>query len=418
MLLIATLLWVPASDAKHKTKDAPPPVRASQQPMCTLLTDKLGFGPPGEIYLGEHYSFVSLDFLDEDRVLFTFRVPGLYHRDPNKSPDETERHIRAVVLHIPDGAVESEAMWTVHDYGRYLYMLDGGQFVLRDRDTLSLGDDSLRVKPWLHFPGPLAWVELDPTRQFLVTSSHETSSEPQKSGDVASLPTAEGDVTSGDISIRQESGSKSDLILRILRRSSGQVMLFSRIRSLVHLPVNGEGYLEPLRSSGIQWLLNLDSFTGGSTRVGAIDSSCVPGFDFLSTHEFVVSACSNSGARGIVAMTTDGRHLWHFVDSDTSVWPMMTPSQSGLRLAREILRANHPVNAHAPVDAEDIERQEVAVFDAATGKVALHALASPVYDGGGNVALSPSGRRVAIIMDGEVQIFELPDAPELPAPKP
>ena len=414
MLLTAALLLVTASEASHKPKD-PPPVRASQQPLCTILTGKLGFGPPGEIYLGENYSFVSLDFLDEDRVLFTFRVPGLFHRDPNGTTDETERHIRAVVLHIPDGAVQSEAMWTVHDNGRYLYMLDGGQFALRDRDKLSLGDASLRLKPWLQFPGPLVWVELDPTRQFLVTSSREASSEPQIAGNIPSPSTAQVDVTTGNISVRQEA---RDLTLRILRRSSGQVMLLSRVHSVVHLPLNGEGYLEPLRSHGMGWLLNLDLFTGGTTHIGEIDSSCVPGFDFLSAREFVASVCSKSDARGIVAMTTDGRNLWHFVDSDTSVWPVLIPSQSGLRLARETLRANHTVNAHAALDAEDIERQEIAVFDAATGKIVLHALASPVYDAGGNVALSPSGRRVAIIMDGEVQIFELPDAPELPAPKP
>jgi len=62
--------------------------------------------------MGQRFSFVSLDFLDEDRLLFTFRVPGLIHRDAGEGE---ERQIRAVVLELPAGAVEAEALWTVHD---------------------------------------------------------------------------------------------------------------------------------------------------------------------------------------------------------------------------------------------------------------------------------------------------------------
>ncbi len=34
--------------------------------------------------------------------------------------------------------------------------------------------------------------------------------------------------------------------------------------------------------------------------------------------------------------------------------------------------------------------------------------ASPILDGGGNVAISPSGKRVAVLNAGAIQVFELP----------
>jgi len=34
--------------------------------------------------------------------------------------------------------------------------------------------------------------------------------------------------------------------------------------------------------------------------------------------------------------------------------------------------------------------------------------ASPVLDGGGNVAISPSGKREAVLNAGAIQVFELP----------
>jgi DNA-binding beta-propeller fold protein YncE len=52
----------------------------------------------------------------------------------------------------------------------------------------------------------------------------------------------------------------------------------------------------------------------------------------------------------------------------------------------------------------------VKVFDAADGKVALEAPVSPPLDAGGNVAISPSGRRVAILNAGTIQVFDLPSA--------
>jgi len=79
---------------------------------------------------------------------------------------------------------------------------------------------------------------------------------------------------------------------------------------------------------------------------------------------------------------------------------------------------SHDVNAFAPLGTDDIKGQDVQVFDAATGKLALRAQANPVFDAGGNVAISPSGRRVAIIMAEGIQIFDLPQAPPLPADAP
>ena len=417
-MIFAAALFVPtASAARHKPAADPPPARSSQPPAATILTGPLGFAPPGEIYLGMHYALVSLDFLDEDRLLFTFRIPGLFRRDPSGNADETERHIRAVVLHIPDGAIQAEAIWTLHDYGRYLCMLDAGQFAVRDRDTLSLGDASLQLTPWLHFPGPLLAVEFDPSRQFLVASSRESTSTPAISGEVPSPSTAQAAVTTTDGSAPTTTAPKPDLTLRILRRSTGQVMLVSRVRSVVHLPLNAQGYIEPLRSRGNQWMLNLDYFTGGTTRLGVVDSTCIPGLDFLSARQFVASVCNNSDARAFVGLTSDGRRLWQVSAPDAYVWPNLTLSHGGLRLSLETLRVTHPVNAHMPLSVEDVQRQEVSVLNAATGKTALHAEASPIYDAGGNVALSPSGRRAAILMEAGIEIFDLPDPPPLPEPQ-
>jgi hypothetical protein len=371
--------------------------KPSQPPAYLIPVAALGFSSPGAINLGLRNSVVSLDFLDEGRLLFTFRVPGLVHRDAGEGE---ERQIRAVVLKLPEGVVEAKALWTVHDRQRYLWALNGGRFLLRDRNNLEMGDATLELKPFLRFPGPLLWLEMDPTQQFLVTNSREPAAAGSKSGEADDQATRNV--------YGQKTGGESDLEVRILRRDSGQVMLVSHARSTVHLPINSEGYLESERGMGSEWLLNLKYFSGGSRILGQVESSCAPIFDFLSEREVLVTACTPLGAGKLAAMTTEGRRLWDAETSDATLWPLVVRSAEGTRLAREALRVNHSVRAGSNVDQGDIIGQLVEVLDAADGKVVLEAAASPILDGGGNVAISPSGRRVAVLNGGAVQVFELP----------
>jgi hypothetical protein len=92
------------------------------------------------------------------------------------------------------------------------------------------------------------------------------------------------------------------------------------------------------------------------------------------------------------------------------MWPLLVMAPDGSRLARETLVLKRTVNEykHKPLlSADDLMGQMVRVFDAADGKVMLEAPVSPMLDGGGNVAISPSGRRVAILNAGAIQVFEL-----------
>ena len=386
------------------------PPKPSQPAAFSIPVTPLGFTAPGAIYLGQRNSLASLDFLDENRLLFTFRVPGLLHRGAESAEQDELRQIRAVVLALPAGIIQSEALWTLHDRTRYLWMLRDGHFLLRDREIIQQGDATLELKPLLRFPGPLTWMELDPSQQFLVTDSHEPATVEAKPGDVPSPETASAEM----IENAQTSDRQKEIVVRILRRESGQVMLLSRTRTSVHVPINSDGYLECLRGEGIQWTLTLNDFTGGSRVLGRVDSACMPTLGFVSQKEVLATTCDPSGGRRMVAMNVEGHRLWQDANASVPIWPLLVRSPDGSRLARESLAVTHPVSASAPLDSDDIKGQLVEVFDAATGQVALTATASPVLDAGGNVAISPSGRRVAVISDGAIQVFELPAPPPVP----
>ena len=375
---------------------------ASERPEMTVEVEPLGFNPPGAYYQGQRQSLVSLDFLDENRLLFTFHAPGLIHRSANS--DEEERQIRAVVLRLPAGTVESEALWTLHDHARYLWMLKDGHFLLRDGEDLKQGNATLDLKPMLHFPGPLAWVEMDPTQQFMVTNSNEPAQGASRAGEVPSPATSAASMSAGNA----DSEGPLDVVVRILHRETGQVMLVSRVRNPVRLPINPDGYLEVLRSSERDWMLNLNYFTGGSRVLGKLESACAPAIQFVSKQEALANTCTNDGGRLMVAFSTDGVRLWDALAAPNQVWPLLVMAPNGSRLARETLVISHPIDAFSPLTFDDVLGQLVEVYDAATGKLVLKAPASPVLDGGGNVAISPSGRRVAVLDAGAIQVYDLP----------
>ncbi|MFZ1937716.1 MAG: hypothetical protein ACLPZY_07450 [Terracidiphilus sp.] len=404
------------------------PDKPSVPPTWSIPLDPLGFTSPGAIYLGARNSLASLDFLDEDHLLFTFRVPGLLHRDTSNGEESDERQIRAIVLTLPLGAVAAEAQWTVHDRVRYLWALKNGHFLLRNRNNLLEGDATLKLKPLLDFPGNLLWLELDPEQKFLVTNSREpvaklaessspadgSSSPGSNTGQVPSPGTASASMTE-DSDFDSDDNSVPDFVVRILRRDSGDVLLVTRARTAVHLPINSVGYLENLRGRGEQWMLNLNFFTGGSRMLGSVDTNCQPIENFLSDEEIFVTGCGPGGESKLIAMTTAGRTLWASEAPSSEIWPQLAVASGGLRLAWETLDTDHPVNSFAPLGTEDIKEQSVTVFDAATGDIAMVSPVSPVLDAGGNVAVSPSGRRIALLDAGAIQVFELPAPPPLPA---
>ena len=404
---------------KHKQpaeSQQKPAETASQPPAFSIPVEPLGFTAPAAFYLGQREALVSLDFLDENRLLFTFRAPGLIHR--TGPSNENERQIRALVLALPAGNIESEALWTLHGTDRYLWGLHDGHFLLRDGDTIKEGNASLELKPFLQFPGPLLWLQMDPAQQYLVTDSREPSSAKLDPHKVGSPSTAQASVTS-DTDTKQ---GEPDIVLRVLRRSSGQVMLVSRVRSTAHLPINSDGYLETLRGNGRTWVLNLSYFTGGSHLLGRVDSICDPPVEFLSTTAAVANTCLPQGGRSLVAVSTGtaGLHLWEAPSPPTQIWPTLIPAPDGSVLARETITLDRPVDMYSNlIDSDTMRAQLVEVLDSKSGKIVLKAPASPILDAGGNVAISPSGKHVAILNAGAIQVYDLaahgsgaPSAPE------
>ncbi len=223
------------------------PEGPSQPPAFTIPVGPLGFSKPGPFYFFRRQSLVSLDFLDENRLLFTFHVQELMHRDDAGDAGDKERQIRAMVLALPDGKVEANAQWSVPDRLRYLWMLKDGHFLLRDSDGVELGDSTLKTEPYLRLPGRLLWLAIDPTQQVLVANSLEPADAKPKSADNAA------DSGTGQIAAtadQQNPEPQQTLVVRTLQRESAHQIQITRVpwtNQTTDWPIWRQGYLKSSR---------------------------------------------------------------------------------------------------------------------------------------------------------------------------
>jgi hypothetical protein len=184
--------------------------------------------------------------------------------------------------------------------------------------------------------------------------------------------------------------------------------------------MNSDGYVERLHDDTDHWHLELYEFAGSHRPVVHMDSTCLPQHSFLSETELLVSRCHPDEGEKLGAISMHGDWLWEVNASSNAIMPLLVTDSSGLRAARQTMLLKRTVKSYKKkmLSADDFQGQMVRVFDAANGKVVLEAPLTPILDAGGNVAISPSGKRVAILNAGAIQIFQLPAPPPLPVAAP
>ena len=86
-------------------------------------------------------------------------------------------------------------------------------------------------------------------------------------------------------------------------------------------------------------------------------------------------------------------------------------SRTGDRYAVSLLPVNHINDLVASLNDEDVREQVVQVFDSATGALLMSTTASPVLTAGQNFALSDDGGHLAVLRQGAIEIYKVPEPP-------
>jgi len=383
-----------SGDAKRKPDTGPPPaVRIEVAP--------LGFVAPSRAYLSFRYSTITVDFIDNDHLLFTFRDAGLMHRIPGDPAGDEDQAIRAVVLDIKSGKPVAETQWRMHDRQRYLWALRDGSFMVRQRNSLFLTDKRLELRPYLEFDAPLQAIEVAPDRRLMVVELQKLAP-PDKE---PSNP-----IESSSIFGPAPPRRKRTAVL-VLRPGERTVLAQSETRSSVDLPLLADSFLSLLegRDPG-SWIIQKQALHSDPETLTQFKSSCLPTLFTVSDAVTLAIGCPPKGGGDhlVSAVSSTGQVLWQDKWKQRYIWPTFDYAEDGSRFAFSSLELNRDIGFMDYFGADDVQAQMVGVFDTQSGKLELTKDASPVVSAGHNYALSRDGRRFAILRDGAIEIYDLP----------
>jgi hypothetical protein len=384
-----------SGDAKRKPDTGPPPA-------TRIEVASLGFVPPSRAYQSFRYSTTTLDFIDNDSLLCTFRDAGLMHRLPSDLPGDEDQEIRAMVLDIRTGKPVEESKWRMHDRQRYLWPLRDGRFIVRQRNSLFLTDRRLELRPYLQFDTPLQAIEVAPDRRLMVIEVQKITA-----------PDAEADkpaATDPIFGISPQQRRKRTQVF-VLRPGDTKILAQTETRSSVDLPLLTDGFLSLLegRDPG-RWLIQKQTLHNDSETLAEFKSSCLPTLFPVSEAVTLAVGCPPKGGGDhlVSALSSTGQVLWQDRWKQRYIWPTFDYAEDGSRFAFASLQLNRDIGFMDYFGADDIQAQMVGVFDTKSGKLELTRDASPVISAGHNYALSRDGRRFAILRDGAIEIYDLP----------
>jgi hypothetical protein len=409
-VLLASVTSVASSGADSKRKSDFGPPATTRIPV-----EPLGYAPPSKFYMVYRHSSTTLNFIDKEHLLFTFRSGRLLSRLPGDPPDDEDQIIHAAVLEIASGKCIQEADWRMHDRQRYLWPLGDGQFLVRQRNSLFLSNRDLELRPYLSFETNLQLVQITPDRKLMMLEMQKRVPADAAAPDPNLKPSSAGGDFAGEI-IRPR--PRVDVVM--LRPGDRTVVAQSEARRAVDLPLLDDSVLQVLEGKQPnKWVLQKMPFHGDPQIIAEVKSACMPTLVPLSQEVALSVGCfANGGDRSVSAVSLKGNLLWQDRWQQRYIWPTFEYTQDGSRFAFASLEVAHDLGMADPFGDGDVVAQMVGVFDTESGKLELVKDATPVISSGQNYALSADGTRFAILREGAIEVYDLPPVNASPAPAP
>jgi hypothetical protein len=400
LTVILLLSLAPRSSNAHDKESAGP------VPEQRIPVGPLGYRPPGPLYMLSGRAFSTLDFIDARHLLFTFHEPRLLRREPGPGRNDNDQMIEALTLSLPDGKVEASAEWRMHDRSRYLWSLGGGRFLVRQRNSYSLSDASLKLHPYLQVATPIEDTEVSADGRILVVEHVYEKHTPEEHTKLVEQAEQYGDAPPAE-----------DTQITLVDIASRDVLAALRTENPIHLPITSSGYVGVTKDAkdkgDDEFLIRFIPFSGVALVLGRVASTCTPHEHFLNRNALMIESCGpRSSDVYLDAWTTDGKKLWSGRREGHLVWPTFAYSRTGDRFAVSLLQVSHYVDLVDSLNDEDVREQVVQVFDTATGVLLLSTTCSPILTAGQNFALSDDGKRLAVLHDGAIEVYNVPAPPE------
>ena len=388
---------------------------AKAKPALRLPLAELGFPgyPLALVHAGA--SMATVHLVDATHALFTFSLRSLVPRLPDDPPEDADRLVAAELIDLPTGKVLARTEWHLHDHGRYLWSVGRGVFLQRSGDALHLfapmqglaQGDAFRPFELPHAPGHPAYMERSPdgkvlTVEVLLPSAQKQVDEPF-TGAVIGSKHKDVAIDFYRLEVNQ------DVAEPIRMQGAGTV----RSPELLHLPLDGDGYLWADNGERGRWTLDFHEFEGKPQSLTQVLSSCPPRMEMLSRSQFLVVSCR--GAEDTLTMASygfDGHENWEepFNSELQPATVVSAPEAGRFALSRLVaFSGGSPTSGSGPTETT---AQEIRIYGTESGDKLLQVQVTPPMRTPENFDFSPDGRTLAVLGSKTLDIYKLPELTE------
>lgn len=396
------------------------PPKQKSEPAVRIRLASLGYQSPPQDVLLMNYSTLALQFVDSEHLLLTFNARGLLRRLPNDPPEDNDQNVTALLLDAPrsagseSGKLLAWTEWRLHDHAQYLWRLGQGRLLLRQGLELRIlaplehlgTSQPLSSRLLMTLPNPPVSIQISPEGKLMVL---QMESRPGTADDSVALKMQVGasllektyDIQFVDLA--SEAKSADELTYRI----GGE----QRSAYPLDIPILPAGYLDLSKVGLDRWHVTFGPAVAGGKRSDLFDvvSNCRPGLQFISDDEFVIGGCQRDpGKFSRGGYTLDGKELWRYDFPEPDGLETLKLSDSGNRFALGRILTSYPLSPGQPLSPDLATAQDIRVYEGRSGKQVLRVQASPMQADGRNYALSPDGSRLAVVADGDIEVFNLP----------
>lgn len=338
---------------------------------------------------------LSLNFVDDDHVLFTFNPRRMFERLPDCPRTHDDRLVHAAVFELSTGKVVKQAEWYLHDSRRYLWSLGEGKLLLRRLNSFYIVDSALQERLVLNSPKDVLWTSVTPDGKQIVIETPD---------DTAPSGTKEG------------AGSKSRVRFEFIDAETLAVQRAIKSEKPVNLEATSTGFASVTPGlSGKVWLIRFGLSDRERTNIARVRSRRAPDVLYLSSNVLLIGRDSiKSPGYSVSSFTVTGNRLWRQHWDAHRYTPVITTSADGSRFAMSTLKLvdaspkNSTEQRENDVSEEEGLEQRIQVLDTASGDSVLSVTASPVVLNGLNYSLSPDGRRMILLRGTTLELYELP----------
>lgn len=396
-MALMVMVLLPAMRAQ--TAPTPPAATANKNqlvPEVKIPVAPLGYLPPGDLPAFYYYAMVELHFIDADHLMFAFNIPGLLKRDDNCPDSDVQRMVHAIVFQLPSGRVLKQADWELYDFADFLWGLGDGKLLMRRCNQLERIGADLDPQVLIKATGTIEDVSFSPDHSMVVVQEKMTPEAADK--DSAALP-----------SVLDQATEVPKTSISFIQLNPLNLIGHSETAVPLAIPVIGNGLFEALTAPHDQWDVKLHIFHQAERQIATLHSLCQPLIQAISNTIFTATTCSKGDEKALEGYNLQGSLLWQISLASNQYRPRLILISNGSHFAIESLRLKRPHAALDPLTKEDIDWEDVDIYDSLSGVRIATFQTTPAYTGGRNVDFSPDGQRMAVLHDGAIEIYSLND---------